>query len=98
MRKRILLILAALLFGFLLVDVMIKKPSYDMSGVTFESLTIEYDGTPKSLVISGTLPEGVTVTYLNNDKTETGTYDVTAVFTGSKNIKNPFFNSCLNDS
>ena len=58
-----------------------------MSGVTFESLTIEYDGTPKSLVISGTLPEGVTVTYLNNDKTETGTYDVTAVFTGSEEYK-----------
>jgi len=88
MRKRILLILAALLFGFLLVGCDDKeKPSYDMSGVTFESLTIEYDGTPKSLVISGTLPEGVTVTYLNNDKTETGTYDVTAVFTGSEEYK-----------
>ena len=72
---------------------MIKKAIIWWAG-TFESLTIEYDGT-KSLVISGTLPKRVTVTYLNNDKTETGTYDVTAVLLALKNIRYPLTTAVL---
>lgn len=58
----------------------------DMSGVSFESKSFVYDGTEHELVISGTLPEGVTVTYENNKLTDVGTVEATAKFT-HKNSK-----------
>ncbi len=58
------------------------KLDYDMSGVKFEDTTFVYDGKPHSIYISGTLPEGVSFKYLNNEKTEEGVYYVTARFTG----------------
>ena len=52
-----------------------------MSGVSFEDARYEYDGKEHSIAITGTLPEGVTVTYTpENVFTEAGTYEVTAVF------------------
>ena len=60
----------------------IAKAVYDMGGVSFESQTFIYDGQPKSLTITGTLPTGVTVAYDGNEKTEVGVYTVTATFTG----------------
>ena len=63
----------------------IEKASIDMSGVTFEDLTVTYDGKSHSIVITGTLPTGVTVTYEGNAQTEVGTYTVTAKFTASAN-------------
>jgi len=62
--------------------VSIGKASYDMSGVGFTSKTEPYDGTPKSLLITGTLPAGVSVNYAGNNKTECGVYPVVAKFTG----------------
>ena len=53
-----------------------------MSGVTFPDGTFEYDGEPKSIFVSGTLPDGVTVEYGGNGKTAVGVYTVTAKFTG----------------
>lgn len=61
----------------------VEKPSYDMSGISFEDASYTYDGEAHSLAISGTLPEGVTVEYIGNGKTDAGTYTVTADFTGS---------------
>ena len=58
----------------------IAKADYDMSGVTFEGGSFTYDGQAHSLVISGTLPTGVTVTYEGNDNTSVGEYTVTAKF------------------
>lgn len=53
-----------------------------VTGITFENQTFEYDGTEKALAIGGTeLPEGVTVEYFGNGKTEVGEYVVTAKFT-----------------
>ena len=63
----------------------IDKADYDMSHVTFNGDTVTYDGEAHSLAISGTLPEGVTVTYENNGKTDANTYVVTAKFS-SNNI------------
>ena len=63
------------------LDWSIAKATYDMSGVKFDSNAFVYDGKSHSLAI-GTLPSGVTVTYENNDKTEIGTYTVTAKFSG----------------
>ena len=46
----------------------INKATYDMSGITFEDMTVTYDGAEKTIVISGELPVGldgiaVTVSY-----------------------------------
>ena len=60
----------------------IAAGSYDMSGVTFESRAFRYDGKPHALEISGKLPQGVTVEYEGNGKTEVGDYPVRAIFTG----------------
>lgn len=56
-----------------------------ISGVTLEDGTFGYDGTSKSLAISGTLPEGTSVSYVNNDQVELGEYEVTATISGGLN-------------
>ncbi|MBR7117155.1 MAG: leucine-rich repeat domain-containing protein [Clostridia bacterium] len=55
-------------------------PDVDLSGIGFEDKTVTYDGEAHSVEITGTLPEGVTVSYVNNAKTEAGTYIVEAQF------------------
>lgn len=49
-----------------------------IDGVTLESCTYTYDGTAKSLVVSGALPSGVLVEYENNGQTDAGSYIVKA--------------------
>ena len=51
-----------------------------VSGVTLADKTVTYNGDVHSLAIEGTLPEGVTVQYVNNDKTDAGSYIVEAKF------------------
>lgn len=58
-----------------------------MSQITFESKSFEYDGTAKSLEINGALPEGVSVSYENNNQVEVGEYEVIAKFIGSSEYK-----------
>jgi len=59
----------------------IVKASYDMTGISFVDKTVNYDGNEHSIEIGGTLPDGVTVSYGdNNVKTAAGTYLVTATF------------------
>ncbi len=53
-----------------------------ITGVTFEDKTFEYDGESHSIYVSGELPAGVTVNYTNNGKIDAGTYQVTARLTG----------------
>ena len=65
-----------------------KMQDYDMGGVVFDDLTVEYDGQPHS-VSATNLPEGVSVSYDNNDRTEIGTYTVTAHFYGDEVRYNP---------
>lgn len=60
----------------------IAKATYDMSGVSFDDLTVTYDGTEKTLVVGGTLPTGVNVAYENNARTNAGSQSATAIFTG----------------
>lgn len=66
----------------------------DLTGIAFDGATVKYDGTAKTLVISGTLPDGVSVRYeYRNDAdteklsdtgvTEIGSYTVHAIFTKS---------------
>ena len=60
----------------------IKKGTYDFSKIKFEDATYTYDGTEKRIEITGELPEGITVVYDNNNKIDSGEYEVTARFVG----------------
>ena len=59
----------------------IEKAVIDMSGVSFASKTVTYDGTEYKLEIFGTLPAGVSVTYESNAGTNAGVYNAVAKFT-----------------
>ena len=63
-------------------EIVVQKATYDMSGITFTDATYTYDGTEKELVISGTLPNGLTVSYSPNKLTNAGSLEVTATFNG----------------
>uniref|UniRef100_UPI001CF83D1D FG-GAP-like repeat-containing protein n=1 Tax=Penaeicola halotolerans TaxID=2793196 RepID=UPI001CF83D1D len=54
-----------------------------ITGITFEDASFTYDGTEKSLAITGALPTGTSVSYANNGRTDVGTQEVTATITGS---------------
>ncbi len=56
-----------------------------VEGISFAGETYTYDGTEKSLAITGNLPDGVTVAYENNDQTNAGEYTVMAIFTVNDN-------------
>ncbi|TJY65521.1 PKD domain-containing protein [Sphingobacterium alkalisoli] len=56
-----------------------------ITGITFEDASFVYDGTAKSLAITGTLPAGTTVSYTNNTHTNAGTYNITANIEGGNN-------------
>ncbi len=57
---------------------------HQLAGLVFESAVFEYDGTVKSLAVQGELPEGVTVSYTNNEKIDAGIYRVTATISGGE--------------
>jgi len=65
-----------------------NKKTYDMSGVTFENKTIKHDGQAHSITISGTLPAGVTVSYIGNEQTAAGEHRITAIFSTSDTTYN----------
>ena len=65
-------------------SLIINKATYDMSGITFPSDVVIYNGYAYNLAIVGTLPEGVTVEYENNEKITVGTYTITAKFSGDE--------------
>ncbi len=62
------------------VPLVIKKATYDMSGVSFSDKTVTYSRDEYSLAISGNLPEGVSVSYTGNGKSSVGAYTVVASF------------------
>lgn len=55
-----------------------------ITGVTLSDKTYTYDGQPHSLEVSGTIPEGVSVAYEGNGKTNAGTYTVKATLSGEE--------------
>ena len=78
--------------------VTVEKADYDMTGVTFENASFEYDGTEKTIMVSGTLPTGaddiqVTVSYSGTNGTaltNAGSTEITATFaTTSTNYNVP---------
>ena len=58
----------------------ITKATYDMQGVSFPNKTVVYDTFEHSLAISGTLPNGVQVSYNDNSGTDAGSYDIVATY------------------
>ena len=54
--------------------------TYDLSNIKFEDKAYLYDGNSHDLVIDGELPDGLSVTYTGNSKTEVGEYEVVATF------------------
>src|SRR5699024_3891192 len=66
-----------------------------ITGITFADGTFTYDGTPKSLQISGNLPVGTSVSYTNNGKTDAGQYTVTANLEGGNNYKDTTLTATL---
>ncbi len=59
----------------------LKISASDLMGISFHDGEFTYDGTKKSIFITGTLPEGVTVDYTNNEQINANSYTVTATFT-----------------
>lgn len=76
-------------FDYIYGTLTINKADFDISGVKLENAGIVYDGKPHEAAVSGTLPEGVSVSYeyyLNGEKldgvpTGIGLYTVYAKFT-----------------
>lgn len=54
-----------------------------ITGVTFIDKEFQYDGKSHSLTVSGELSSGVSVSYSNNGKTDSGSYTVSAKLTGA---------------
>ena len=77
-----LLTMIAFPIGLVSCDTTTGKLDYDMSNVKFEDKTFTYDGNEHTLEITGTLPEGVSVSYTNNKLTEVGSIEATATFVG----------------
>lgn len=53
-----------------------------ITGVTMTDLAVTYDGNEHCVIVSGTVPEGVTVVYSDNAATDAGEYQATAVLSG----------------
>ncbi len=54
----------------------------DITGVTFQSVTVEYDGQEHEITLSGTWPDDVSVNYTGNKGTDAGEYNATATLSG----------------
>ena len=63
----------------------IAKANYN-AAITFEDVTVVYDGEVHSIVATG-MPEGVTVNYENNGQVDVGTYEIKAYFVGDPNYE-----------
>lgn len=60
----------------------IIKAYYNVSGLTFEDKTVDYNGQVQKILVNGILPNGLTVEYVNNDNENAGTYVIAARFNG----------------
>ena len=75
----------------------INKLNYDVSNIGWNYTSpFTYDGSPKSVEITGTLPDGVTIKeYHNNAKTNAGDYTATVEFNyDTLNHNAPAVSSC----
>lgn len=66
------------------MTVSIQQAPFSTLGIKFESKTVPYTGDLKTITITGSLPDGITVSYDNNTGTDAGVYEATATFSGAK--------------
>lgn len=74
------------LYTPLIINPMDISGSEIISGIKFDDLTVTYDGKQHTILIDGTLPEGVSVTYINNSATDADVYDAVAILSGDNYI------------
>ena len=65
------------------VTLTIEKANYDLNGISFTDKKVRYDGSTHSILLNGILPEGVSVSYENNNQVNAGEYEIKASFTVS---------------
>ncbi len=58
----------------------IKRAKYDLSNIFFGGASVVYNGEAHSLSVKGALPDGVSVSYDGNGRSEVGEYTVIANF------------------
>ena len=68
------------------VTLKLSKATYDLSSISFVDTSVVYDGTEHGILISGTLPNGVSAVYYNNAKINAGKYVVQVEFVVSDTI------------
>lgn len=54
----------------------------DITDITFNGATYDYDGNEKVITVTGNLPNGVSAEYKNNKGTDAGEYSATATLSG----------------
>ena len=69
-------------YNTLELTAILRIKTRSISGVALSDLTVEYDGNEHELVVSGTIPEGVTVEYTDNVRKDVGEQKVTATLSG----------------
>ena len=70
------------LSAFIIIEAAPIVPDKVIEGVSLENGNFVYDGTEKSIEVTGDVPAGVSVSYAGNGKVNAGEYSVTAVLTG----------------
>lgn len=60
----------------------INEELQEITNVTLNNKTVTYNGEEHSIQIEGTLPSGVAATYVNNNKSAVGSYQITATLGG----------------
>lgn len=71
------------------VTLTIEKADYDLSNIVFTDQKVRYDGNAHSILLDGTLPENVSISYENNNQVNAGEYEIKASFTVSDSNFNP---------
>jgi len=74
-------------YSLIFVNNYLEITKATISGISFSDNSFVYDGSPKSLLIVGSLPLGATVSYTNNNQTNAGRYLVTASIDGGANYE-----------
>ena len=76
--------------------IVIAKASYDLSGIKMDDASFLFNGEERSIAVYGTMPEGATIVYKNEDgsiasdynmQTNAGIYKVYAVITCAGDYK-----------
>ncbi len=71
----------------LTATITITTPSFKASDIVFNNKEVVYDGSSQSILIENNLPKYISVSYEGNEKTEIGSYEITAKFSVADEFK-----------